>query len=129
MVRHAGIVFGFFNEILRTPPLVVEPREHGDPAAHIRDEYAVAVLRRVERLILFGLLRRCWSPPFSEALGPIFAWQRPAASPSERTATAAASWDDVRCCYGAFCGSGRGQIHQNNHRQTFPQLFKSTIQD
>src|SRR6516164_3220903 len=60
MVRHAGIVFGFFNEILRTRPLVVEPREHGDPAAHIRDEYAVAVLRRVEQLILFGLLRRCW---------------------------------------------------------------------
>src|SRR6516225_376092 len=59
MVRHAGIVFGFFNEILRTRPLVVEPREHGDPAAHIRDEYAVAVLRRVEQLILFGLLRRC----------------------------------------------------------------------
>src|SRR5690349_2870974 len=59
MVRHAGIVFGFLNEILRACPLVVEPRQHGDPVAHIGDEYAVAVLRRVEQLILLGLLRRC----------------------------------------------------------------------
>jgi hypothetical protein len=52
-------LFGFLHEILCARPLVVEPGPHGDPVAHIRDQHAVAVFRRVEQLILLGLLRHC----------------------------------------------------------------------
>src|SRR5215467_7746469 len=46
------------TKILRAGALVVEPRQQSDPASHVGGEYAVAVLRRIEQLILFGLLPR-----------------------------------------------------------------------
>ena len=58
MSRESRIVFGFFDEILRGRPLIVEPRQKRDPTADIRDEYAIAVLRGVEQLILFRFFRR-----------------------------------------------------------------------
>jgi hypothetical protein len=48
MVRHSGIVFSLLDEILRASPLVVMPSQHGDAAAHVGDEHAVAVLGRIE---------------------------------------------------------------------------------
>ena len=44
MRREPRLVFGFFDEILRARPLMVEPRQKRDPTADIRDEYAIAVL-------------------------------------------------------------------------------------
>src|SRR5277367_6991156 len=58
MRRQTGIVFGFLDEVLRTRALIIEPRQQGDPTVAIGDKNAIAVFRRVEQLILFGLLRR-----------------------------------------------------------------------
>ena len=48
MVRQAGIVLSFLDEVLRARPLIVEPRQQSDPGSHIGDEDAIAVFRRVE---------------------------------------------------------------------------------
>ena len=58
MVCHAGVVFGFLDEILRARALVVEPSQQSDAARHVGGEHAVAVLRRVKQLLLFGRFRR-----------------------------------------------------------------------
>ena len=58
MRRQPSIVFGFLDEILRTRALIVEPRQQSDPVVHIGDQDAIAVFRRVEQLILFGIFRR-----------------------------------------------------------------------
>src|SRR5215468_3099555 len=58
MVRHSGVVFGFLDEVLGARPLIVKPREQGNPIHHIGDEDAIAVFRGVEQLILLGLAAR-----------------------------------------------------------------------
>src|SRR6266480_1786599 len=51
------IVIGFFDQVLRSGPLIVEPRQSVDASRNVGDEDAIAVLRRFEQLVLFGLLR------------------------------------------------------------------------
>src|SRR6267378_3077499 len=49
MSRQTSIIFCFLNEVLRARALIVEPRQESDPTAYVRDEYAIAVFRRVEQ--------------------------------------------------------------------------------
>src|SRR6202035_2599501 len=46
------------NEILAARPRVIEPRQESDPAAYVGDEYAIAVFRGFEQLVLLGFPRR-----------------------------------------------------------------------
>ncbi len=50
------VIIGFLDQILGSGPLIVEPREQSDRVLHIGDEHAIAVLWRVEQLILLHLL-------------------------------------------------------------------------
>src|SRR6266852_3785954 len=51
------IVVRLLDQILRTGPLIVEPRQQVDGVLHVGDEHAIAVLRRVEQLVLLRLVR------------------------------------------------------------------------
>src|SRR3954468_24856520 len=42
----------------RSGPLIVEPRQQRDRVLHIGDEHAIAVLRRIEQLILLWFVSR-----------------------------------------------------------------------
>ncbi len=52
MRRQARIVVGFLDQILRPRPLPVEPYHHVDREAEVGNEHSIAVLRRVEQLVL-----------------------------------------------------------------------------
>src|SRR5258708_32194801 len=61
MRRQTRIVISFLDQILCARSLIVEPRQQTDGVRHIGDEHAIAVLRRVEQLILLGLVGRARS--------------------------------------------------------------------
>src|SRR5215471_7407565 len=56
MRRQTRIVMGFLDQILGACSLMVEPRQPTDGVRHMGDEHAIAVLRRVEQLVLLGLV-------------------------------------------------------------------------
>jgi hypothetical protein len=70
MSREPGIIFCFLNEILGARPLVIEPRQESDPAAYVGDEYAIAVFRGFEQLVLLGFPRRRRLLLFDSVAGP-----------------------------------------------------------
>jgi hypothetical protein len=56
MRRQASVVVGFLNEVLGAGTLVVEPDQQIQGLVHVCDENPVDVLRRIEELVLLGIL-------------------------------------------------------------------------
>src|SRR3984893_7516043 len=52
MRRQTSIIIGFLNQILRARPLIVEPHQQIGGLLHVGDEYTIAVLGRIEQLVL-----------------------------------------------------------------------------
>src|SRR5204863_2319747 len=52
----SSIVIGYFNQIFRSCPLTVEPRQQSDRACHVGYENSIFVRSGVEQLILLGFL-------------------------------------------------------------------------
>src|SRR5207249_11994989 len=50
------IIVGFFNQILRSGPLTVEPGQESNRAFHVGHENPVFARGRIEQLILFSFL-------------------------------------------------------------------------
>src|SRR5713226_3924331 len=57
MRRQSRIVVGFLDQVLRSGPLIVESHKGVDGSRDVGYENAIAVVRRVEQLVLFGLFR------------------------------------------------------------------------
>src|SRR5258706_391992 len=57
MRRQARIVVGFFDQVLRPRPLPVKTHHHIDRGVEVGHEHPIAVLRRVEQLVLLRFVQ------------------------------------------------------------------------
>src|SRR5438105_12920603 len=60
MRRQARLLVGFFDQILRPRSLSVKPHHRIDRRLEVGHEYPIAVLRRVEQLILLRFAQLLW---------------------------------------------------------------------
>jgi len=58
MRRQTSIIIGFLNQVLRARPLIVEPYQQIGRLFHVGDEHTIAILGRIEQLVLLGFAGR-----------------------------------------------------------------------